>query len=476
MGKPCPEKHATAAEQDACPLCPPVSDDAPESPAERQPSYNKPEPVSREDFDWRTAPSSTMSRHDTEPRTEDDTDWATALDRPAPTHAPQPGYGAAQPPHATYPASPPLPPAYPAYPPYAPYGYTLEPDTPYASIGSRFAAWLLDLIVWLTLAFVLAVLAENITGSTPSGTVTFWLSAVFYYVVPTAFTGRTLGKLACGIKVVRADDFTRPPGLGWSALRSLTFTAMSFVPLGQPIDAGVASTDTQRRMVHDRAARTRVIDIAAFARLTTPTPAYWPTQPPSPLPSPPQQYGGMGPHGYPANGGYPYPPPPPKKTNRTLIVLVALAVGLFALMWIAAIVQVSADQHANYHSVAKKDVEAIAAAEDAYHAATNGWWNGTIPAGSSQQIGAVSVTPSPGNAVSVQILAEGGYCIRVDDTDDPTHTSHFYSSLTREHSHAPCVGTPLAPNGTTPVPPPAPSPPSGQNVALTPRPSSNPIR
>lgn len=226
MGKPCTEHHTTPAEQDACPLCPPVR--FPE------PSFAKPA----------SARSASAG-----PATVDDTDWAVALDRPDPTF-----HGSQQEHNALTPGTPSS-----ATPPATASLLEPYPRHTYASIKHRFLAWLLDLGVWIVLALTLGTTLEKISGSVGVGTVAFWLSAFGYYTLPTAFAGQTVAKLVCGLSVVRADDHTRPPGLKQSVLRSLTFLAVSFVPLVQLIDAFNAVSDAQHKMLHDRAARTRVV-------------------------------------------------------------------------------------------------------------------------------------------------------------------------------------------------------------------------
>ncbi|GAB3213256.1 RDD family protein [Marinactinospora thermotolerans] len=184
-------------------------------------------------------------------------------------------------PRRQWPASPWLPPstgvppASPAHPPFpsGPWPTGPVPATP----GARLAAWLIDTLVCSGLLF-LAYFAVMLTGLgltlglgvIPDNQVTLnlflggagltGLAAVFlYHWLPTARHGRTLGKLACGIRVVAATG--RPPGKGAAALRAVLLGLLGLpCGLGHLVN-GIAllRDEPTHRGLHDRACGTRVV-------------------------------------------------------------------------------------------------------------------------------------------------------------------------------------------------------------------------
>jgi len=76
-----------------------------------------------------------------------------------------------------------------------------------------------------------------------------------YFWLMTAFLGRTVGKMALGIRVVNAAG--RPPGVGWALLRETMGKFLSGIALG--IGYIWAAFDPQKRAWHDKIARTSVI-------------------------------------------------------------------------------------------------------------------------------------------------------------------------------------------------------------------------
>jgi uncharacterized RDD family membrane protein YckC len=83
-----------------------------------------------------------------------------------------------------------------------------------------------------------------------------------YEVLLLKYRGATLGKMACGLKVVRTDG----TGLGWGVSFG-RFFMWNIVTSGIPylntvlmlISAIMAGTDSEKRAIHDRVCDTRVV-------------------------------------------------------------------------------------------------------------------------------------------------------------------------------------------------------------------------
>lgn len=153
-------------------------------------------------------------------------------------------------------------------------------NRPFASVGARFGALVIDyLVVWLVcgalgvLLFVLTVLARPDVQE-PSDTffnllvsLMFlgWGVALFlYHWLCLMISGRSLGKLLTRTQVVSEDGgpLTQPQAIMRSAIFGLPHTIPCighlFV-LGECLTA--TGNDTQRRALHDRAARTVVVRV-----------------------------------------------------------------------------------------------------------------------------------------------------------------------------------------------------------------------
>ncbi|MEJ7585538.1 MAG: RDD family protein [Acidimicrobiales bacterium] len=143
-----------------------------------------------------------------------------------------------------------------------------------AKVGLRAVARLLDLVVIgvpLVLVVAVALLATGYDPDTateaetlPPWLVATWFGAVFSYeTVAVALTGRTLGKLAVGIRVARLDDGGRP--LWWQAGIRVALPAVVATipnPLTQLVYVGIYLTsqfDAMGRGIHDKAAGTIVV-------------------------------------------------------------------------------------------------------------------------------------------------------------------------------------------------------------------------
>jgi len=148
----------------------------------------------------------------------------------------------------------------------------------YGGFWIRFAARFIDgIVLGVPLMILAAVLIPNLIraqgdGSNPVfpafaafGLILFliyFLVVICYEVVMLRFRGATLGKMACGLKVVRSDG----SGLGWG-LSIGRFVMWNVVTSGIPylnfvlmlISGIMAGTDGQKRALHDRVCDTRVV-------------------------------------------------------------------------------------------------------------------------------------------------------------------------------------------------------------------------
>jgi uncharacterized RDD family membrane protein YckC len=116
---------------------------------------------------------------------------------------------------------------------------------PYADFGKRFIGLLIDAVVLIVAGFVFR--------RSPFGAIGGFL----YHWLMIAFNdGRTLGKMAMGIRVARPDG--SPVDLGIAAARA----AMAYVS-GLAFGLGYlwAAWDPERRTWHDMVANTRVFDV-----------------------------------------------------------------------------------------------------------------------------------------------------------------------------------------------------------------------
>ncbi|WP_241825043.1 RDD family protein [Micromonospora sp. CB01531] len=153
-------------------------------------------------------------------------------------------------------------------------GEAVELDVRAARLGSRVLALLIDLLAQLAAALLLAVglsvvlfsLPWDIVDAALSGalqTVLVIVVLVGYPVLMERFVGgRTLGKLAVGLRVVRADG--GPVGIGQSLTRALVGVAVEWPGLVLPLLSWVASvtvmlTDPRGRRLGDLVAGTLVV-------------------------------------------------------------------------------------------------------------------------------------------------------------------------------------------------------------------------
>ncbi|MGK5681443.1 RDD family protein [Actinoplanes sp. URMC 104] len=129
--------------------------------------------------------------------------------------------------------------------------------------GRRIVATFVDALVFAFFSWVLERVfglegADGFDLTTLSNTGTLWLSLVvlLYYVLLEGLTGRTLGKLVSGIRVVDAGSGGRP-GL----LSGLVRTLLRMIDglLGYLVGLIIVVNSANRRRLGDMAAKTLVV-------------------------------------------------------------------------------------------------------------------------------------------------------------------------------------------------------------------------
>lgn len=133
-----------------------------------------------------------------------------------------------------------------------------------AGAGSRFAAILLDTLVQVLLYVLLfaVVLRALIAGATGIGieaaflVLSFLIFFGYFVVLESATGGRTLGKLAFGLRAVRLDG--RPVGFLTSLVRTVLRIA-DYLPPFCPLGAILIFVTGRHQRLGDMAARTIVV-------------------------------------------------------------------------------------------------------------------------------------------------------------------------------------------------------------------------
>jgi uncharacterized RDD family membrane protein YckC len=135
-----------------------------------------------------------------------------------------------------------------------------------AGLAARALAGAIDLAVVLTVDLVVVYFTLQINGLTVQDAgllprvplLVYLLLQNFGYFAAFTAGGQTLGKMAAGIQVVAAGT-DRPPSLSQAVLRSVLWLILAL-----PAGLGLASVllDGDKRGLHDRFARTRVVRAA----------------------------------------------------------------------------------------------------------------------------------------------------------------------------------------------------------------------
>jgi uncharacterized RDD family membrane protein YckC len=154
----------------------------------------------------------------------------------------------------------------------------------------RTLAYLIDLLIRAVFLLALAIVAYAVFGASKEGTtgvilvVTFLLEWGYYVYFETSRDGRSPGKRALSLRVVKEGGF--PIGFIDSVLRNL-LRAADFLPLGYVLGLLVMAGDTRFRRLGDRVAGTMVV-VEERARVAAPI-ALWPAPAPGELEALPQR-------------------------------------------------------------------------------------------------------------------------------------------------------------------------------------------
>ena len=145
----------------------------------------------------------------------------------------------------------------------------------YGGFWIRFGARMIDsLVMGVPLLILFAALIPNLmrvgnqspspafAAFTLSFFLIYFLIVIFYEVLLLRYQGATLGKMACGLKVVRPDGRS----LGWGVSFG-RFFMWNVATIGIPylnmilmlVSGIMAGTDQEKRALHDRVCDTRVI-------------------------------------------------------------------------------------------------------------------------------------------------------------------------------------------------------------------------
>ncbi|MDO8748345.1 MAG: RDD family protein [Candidatus Omnitrophota bacterium] len=113
--------------------------------------------------------------------------------------------------------------------------------------NKRVCAYIIDYGLASTLGICLAILLETKMAA--------WTNCLFYMLLRDTFGGRSLGKLACGLKVI--DVKKRPLKISQAIIRNI-FIVLPVLPL---VEYFVLLKNQQGRRIGDKAAKTMVIDL-----------------------------------------------------------------------------------------------------------------------------------------------------------------------------------------------------------------------
>jgi len=146
----------------------------------------------------------------------------------------------------------------------------------YAGVGIRFGARFVDGFVFLVPLIVAVLVVPNLLRTAGNRATmfsgTFVLAMVifslFYEVLMLRYWGATLGKMACGLKVVLSDGNS----LGWGVslgryfMYNVVISAIPFVNWILLLTTAImAGLDDQKRGLHDRVCDTRVVNTRGLA-------------------------------------------------------------------------------------------------------------------------------------------------------------------------------------------------------------------
>jgi len=113
--------------------------------------------------------------------------------------------------------------------------------------NKRVCAFVIDYGLATTVGICLAILLETKMAA--------WTNCVFYMLLRDTFGGRSLGKFACGLKVI--DIKERPLKISQAIIRNI-FVVLPILPL---VEYFVMLKNQQGRRIGDKVAKTMVVDL-----------------------------------------------------------------------------------------------------------------------------------------------------------------------------------------------------------------------
>ncbi|MEV6630204.1 RDD family protein [Actinoplanes sp. NPDC051470] len=130
--------------------------------------------------------------------------------------------------------------------------------------GRRVVATLIDGLIFSVLGYLATSLfgttvessSFQLTTLSPGGSVVLFVVALAYYILLEGLLGRTVGKMATGIRVVREDGVT-PPGFGPATIRTLLRIVDGL--LGNLVGFIIVLASQKRQRLGDLAAKTLVV-------------------------------------------------------------------------------------------------------------------------------------------------------------------------------------------------------------------------
>ncbi len=141
----------------------------------------------------------------------------------------------------------------------------------YAGLGARFAALLIDLLLFCVFFFPITRLMKGVWLMAPNDhrwrsglfisdpiCIVFFIAMVLYYVLLEGCFGQTAGKWALGVRVIAVNG--GKPGIKRAALRNL-LRAVDSLPAFNILGALLILRSPERARAGDRWARTRVVHV-----------------------------------------------------------------------------------------------------------------------------------------------------------------------------------------------------------------------
>lgn len=130
--------------------------------------------------------------------------------------------------------------------------------------GRRVVATLIDGLIFSVIGYLATSLfgttvessSFQLTTLSPGGSAVLFVVALAYYILLEGLLGRTVGKMATGIRVVREDGAT-PPGFGPATIRTLLRIIDGL--LGNLVGFIIVQASQKRQRLGDMAAKTLVV-------------------------------------------------------------------------------------------------------------------------------------------------------------------------------------------------------------------------